>query len=130
MKIEVKSAAATLGKFMVEFNNVYPTLFLRFYKSDDFSVDNRYPGNTKVKDFVPLPVVIEASENITLLEMDNLLTKKLGVKYIEIVYYPKTGAGALRFVGSELQTSIKLIMEKGIREQWLTEKQKGKLKLS
>ena len=37
MKIEVKSAAASLGKFMVEFNNVYPTLFLRFYKSDEFS---------------------------------------------------------------------------------------------
>jgi hypothetical protein len=130
MKIEVKSEAATLGKFMVEFNNVCPTIFLRFYKSDDFSIENRYPHNTKVKDFVPLPVVIEASENITLLEMDNLLTKKLGVKYIEIVYYPKTGAGALRFVGSELQMSIKQIMEKGIREEWLTEKQKGKLKLS
>jgi hypothetical protein len=130
MKIEVKSAAATLGKFMVEFNSVYPTIFLRFYKSDDFSLDNRLPHNTKVKDFVPLPVIIEAGENITLLEMDNLLTKKLGVKYIEIVYYPKTGAGALRFVGSELQMSIKQIMEKGIREEWLTEKQKGKLKLS
>jgi hypothetical protein len=130
MKIEVKSEAATLGKFMVEFNNVCPTIFLRFYKSDDFSLENRYPHNKKVKDFVPLPVVIEASENTTLLEMDNLLTKKLGVKYIEIVYYPKAGAGALRFVGSELQMSIKQIMEKGIREEWLTEKQKGKLKLS
>jgi hypothetical protein len=130
MKIEVKSAAATLGKFMVEFNTVYPTIFLRFYKSDDFSLDNRLPHNTKVKDFVPLPVVIEAGENITLLEMDNLLTKKLGVKYIEIVYYPKAGTGALRFVGNELQMSIKQIMEKGIREEWLTEKQKGKLKLS
>jgi len=129
MKLEAKSPLATLGKFMVDFNDVFPTLFLRFYKSEEFSISNRHPHTTKLKDLTSLPISISFAPNDTIIQVIEKLKKALSVKHIEIVYYPKDASGAYRLGESNNSLTLEAISAKGKKEGWLTEKEKKKYNL-
>lgn len=130
MKLEAKSPLATLGKFMVDFNDVFPTLFLRFYKSADFDKGNRFPHTTKLKDLTTLPISMEFTPKDTVNKVLEKLQKGLSVKNIEIVYYPKDASSAYRLGDSKKLLSIDEINKMSHKEGWLTQKELKKHNLS
>jgi hypothetical protein len=124
MILEAKSQQASLGKLMVDFNEVYPTLFLRFYKSSNFEINNRYTHSTKLKDHAALPLKIEINPDDKVSEVISKLGKALNMKYIEVCYYTKdTTGGATRLMGDALNKKIKDIQSQSSSEGWLTQKE-------
>ena len=130
MKLEAKSPLSTLGKLMVDFNDVFPTLFLRFYKSEDFDKGNRFPHTTKLKELTTLPISMEFTPKDTVSKVLEKLQKALSVKNIEIVYYPKDGTSAYRLGDSKKSLTIDEIKKISNKEGWLTQKELKKHNLS
>jgi hypothetical protein len=130
MKLEAKSPLATLGKFMVDFNDVFPTLFLRFYKSADFDKGNRFPHTTKLKELTSLPIFMEFTPKDTVSKVLEKMQKALSVKNIEIVYYPKDASSAYRLGDSKKLLTIDEINKMSHKEGWLTQKELKKHNLS
>ena len=130
MKLEAKSQLATLGKFMVDFNDVFPTLFLRFYKSEDFDYRNRLPHTTKLRELTTLPISMEFNPEDTASEVLEKLQKALSLKNIEIVYYPKDASSAFRLLESKKSITLDDIKSISSKEGWLTQKELKKHNLS
>jgi len=124
MELIVKSPLATLGKVMVDLNKSFPLIFIRFYKSNEFSLPNRHSHKTKVSELTSLPVTISFTENETLEQVKNKLSDAFKV-YVELVYYPKDKESAYRFVSDELKLSLLQTMERGKKEGWMSEKDKN-----
>jgi hypothetical protein len=123
MELIVKSSMATIGKVMVDFNKSFPLIFIRFYKSNEFSLANRHSHKTKVSELTSLPVSLSFTENETLEQLKNKLSKAFKV-YVELVYYPKDKESAYRFDSDELKLSLLKTMIKGKKEGWMSEKDK------
>lgn len=121
MELLIKSPQASLGKVMLDFNNSFPLLFVRFYKSNEFSLPNRHPYSTKINTLTNLPLSLSLNGNETIDQANQLLSETFKV-HVEMVYYPKDKETAYRFVSDELKLTLTEAMERGIKDGWLDAK--------